>query len=114
MLPPVLHPLYLRTKTSSTLLPPTRRQAQLRMVYKYADIPQFSYQNVQSQYQTYDYETQTFKFYPITYSATDLTEGQNQDNKEPTTDPEKDPASDETPAAEPSSDDSPAAEPAGK
>lgn len=83
------------------------------MVYKYADIPQYSYQNVQRQYQTYDFETQSFKFYPITYSATDLTDGQNQDNKEPT-DPEKDPASDETPAAEPSSDDSPAAEPAGK
>lgn len=84
------------------------------MSYKYADLPQYSYESVQRQYSTFDYETKTFQFYPVTYSTTDLTEGQNQDNKEPTAEPEKDPASEEPPAAEPSGDDSPPAEPTGK
>lgn len=84
------------------------------MSYKYADLPEFSYASVQRQYSTFDYETKSFQFYPVTYSTTDLTEGQNQDNKEPTTEPEKDPASEDPPAAEPSGDDSPPAEPTGK
>ena len=84
------------------------------MAFKYAEIPPFSYASVERQYTTFDYETNSFHFYPVTYSTTDLTEGQNQDNKEPTSDePEKDPAS-EDPPAEPSGDDNPAAEPTGK
>jgi hypothetical protein len=84
------------------------------MPFKYADVPQYSYQNVQRQYQTFDFESKSFQFYPVTYSTTDLTEGQNQDNNEPAADPEKDPASEEPPAAEPSGDDSPAPESTGK
>lgn len=83
------------------------------MTYKYAEFPQYSYASVQRQYSAFDYETNSFHFYPVTYSTTDLTEGQNQDNKEPTTEPEKDPASEDPPTAEPSGDDSPAAEPTG-
>ena len=85
------------------------------MCYKYAEIPQFSYASFQRQYSAFDYETKSFQFYPVTYSTTDLTEGQNQDNKEPTADePEKDPTSEDPPAAEPSGNDSPPAEPTGK
>jgi len=86
------------------------------MPYKYASIPEFSYQPVARQYQTYNYETSTFSLYPITYSSTDLTEGQNQDNNQPTTEPEKGPDPEEAPVAEPSAspDDDTATEPTGE
>lgn len=61
------------------------------MAYKYASLSDFSYQPVTRQYQTFNYETSSFSLYPITYSTTDLTEGQNQDNNEPTAEPEKGP-----------------------
>lgn len=82
------------------------------MAYKYAELPNYTYQPVTRQYQTFNFETSSYSFYPITYSQTDLTEGQNQDNNEPAADPEKAPDSEEAPVAEPSAspDDAPAAE----
>ena len=86
------------------------------MAYKYAQLSDFAYQPVSRQYQTFNYETSSFSFYPVTYSSTDLTEGQNQDNNEPAADADKAPDSEEAPVAEPSAspDDAPAAEPTGK
>jgi hypothetical protein len=86
------------------------------MSYKYAAIPEFTYQPVTRQYQTYNYETSSFSLYPITYSSTDLTEGQNQDNNEPTTETEKGLDPEEAPVAEPSAspDDATATEPTGE
>lgn len=86
------------------------------MSYKYASLPEYTYQPVSRQYQTFNYETSSFSLYPITYSSTDLTEGQNQDNNEPAADPEKGPDPEEAPVEESSApaDDAPAAEPTGK
>jgi hypothetical protein len=86
------------------------------MTFPYASVPQFTYQSVQRNYQTFDFVTSEFKNYPITYSSTDLTEGQNQDNKEPSAEPEPAAAADEATPVEPSSssDDAPAPEAAGK
>lgn len=85
------------------------------MAYKYANLSDFSYQPVARQYQTFNFETSSFSLYPISYSTTDLTEGQNQDNNEPTADPEKGPDAD-APVAEPgaSPDEGAAAETTGK
>jgi hypothetical protein len=86
------------------------------MPYQYASVPRFTYQSVERKYQTFDFGTSEFKYYPVTYSSTDLTEGQNQDNKEPSAEPEKAAAPDEATPAEPNSspDEAPAPEAAGK
>lgn len=52
--------------------------------YLYAEVPQFQYQNVESRYQTFDWHTSQFVSYSVDPSNTDhLTEGKDQDNKDP-------------------------------
>lgn len=52
--------------------------------YLYAEVPQFQYQSVASRYQTFDWSTSQFVSYSVDPSNTDhLTEGKDQDNKDP-------------------------------
>ena len=72
--------------------------------YKYAAIPQFTYQSVQCQYQTYDWEKSQFASYSINDSTERLTGGNDQDNKDPNTEESKEepPAEAEAAVEEPS------------
>lgn len=73
--------------------------------YQYAQLPKFTYQNVERQYQTFDWNTLSFSYYPVIHTTADLlTDGKSQDDKGPSAaEPEKEPASVEAKPEESSS-----------
>lgn len=54
--------------------------------YQYAQLPKYTYQSFERQYQTFDRNTLSFSYYPIIHStAGSLTAGKPQDDKKPET-----------------------------